>query len=147
MHQVEIAGRIFLEALQHGLEHLKRFLLVLDQRVVLAVAAQADALLEVIHAEEVVLPLLVDHAKHDHAFVMTHGLRADQLFFRVVTLLQLLKDGIAELLPVRGFGLHAFRNEIHAEVGEDCVFQSLDVPVGGVAFRRAIFFHQVAENS
>src|SRR6202035_209020 len=35
LHQVQIAGGVLLETLQHGLEHLKRFLLVLDQRIVL----------------------------------------------------------------------------------------------------------------
>jgi len=37
------------------------------QRIMLAVAAQADALFQVIHAEEVIFPLRVDHAEHDGA--------------------------------------------------------------------------------
>ena len=146
LHQVEIAGRVFLEALQHGLEHLKRFFLVLDQRIVLAIAAQADALLEVIHAQEVIFPLRVENAEHDHALVMAHGLGADQLFFRVVALFQLFENRIAEFLPVQVFRLHAFRNEIDAEASEDRVFQAFDVPVVSVALGRAILFHQVAEN-
>src|SRR5580700_4030693 len=95
LHQVEIARSVFLEALQHGLEHLERFFLVLDQRIVLAIATQADALLEMIHAEEVVFPLRVEHTEHDHALVVAHGLRADQLFFRVVTLFEFFKDRVA----------------------------------------------------
>ena len=39
LHEVEIARRVFLKALQHVLKHLKRFFLVLDQRIVLAIAA------------------------------------------------------------------------------------------------------------
>src|SRR5580692_867830 len=70
LHQVKIAGRVFLEALQHGLEHLERFLLVLDQRIVLAVAAQANALLEVVHTQEMIFPLRIENAEHDHALVM-----------------------------------------------------------------------------
>src|SRR3984957_8361401 len=73
LHQVEITNRVFLEALHHGFEHVEGFSLVLDQRIVLAISAQADALFEVIHAEQVIFPLLVDHAQHDHALVMAHG--------------------------------------------------------------------------
>jgi hypothetical protein len=57
LHQVEIADRVFLEALHHRFEHLERFFLVLDQRIVLAVAAQADALFQVVHAEQMIFPL------------------------------------------------------------------------------------------
>src|ERR1700733_14142421 len=77
LHQVKIAGRVFLEALQHGLEHFERFFLVLNQRILLAVAAPPNALLEVVHAEEVILPLGIEHAEHDHALVMPHPLGTD----------------------------------------------------------------------
>src|SRR5580692_1073282 len=77
LHQVKIAGRVLLKALQHGLEHFKRFFLVLDQRIMLAVTAQADALLEMVHAEEVIFPLRIEYAQHNHALMMAHGLGAN----------------------------------------------------------------------
>src|SRR5436190_11771299 len=46
-------------------EHFVGFLLVLDQRVLLAPRAIIDAVAELIEIVEVVLPLLVDHADRD----------------------------------------------------------------------------------
>ena len=48
--------------LDHLLEEIERLLLVLDQRIALAVAAQPDAFLEVVDRQQVVLPLLIDDA-------------------------------------------------------------------------------------
>ena len=56
----EVADDRALHAPGHLHEHLVAFLLVLLLRVLLAVAAQADALAQVVHREQVVLPLLVD---------------------------------------------------------------------------------------
>ena len=50
LHQVQIANRLFLEALHHLFEHVEGLALVLDQRIVLPVAAQADAFFQVVHA-------------------------------------------------------------------------------------------------
>ena len=46
---------------------VKLSLLVFDERIALAVAAQADAFLQVVEAVEVVLPLRVDDLQHDVA--------------------------------------------------------------------------------
>ena len=56
-------------------EHLEGFLLVGDERILLRVAAEADAFLEVIHREEVVFPEAVEDGEHDDALVVAHGLR------------------------------------------------------------------------
>ena len=53
-------------------EHLEGFLLVGDERVLLRVAAEADAFLEVVHGEEVVLPEAVEDGEHDDALVVAH---------------------------------------------------------------------------
>src|SRR6185369_3162055 len=39
LHQVEVARGVFFEALHHGFEHFKRFTLVLNEWIVLAVPA------------------------------------------------------------------------------------------------------------
>ena len=62
-HLEELLDHGLLEVVHHRLEHVEGFLLVLGQRVALAVAAKADALLEVVHVQEVVLPELVDAAE------------------------------------------------------------------------------------
>ena len=47
LHQVQVANRVFLEALHHRFKHFERLFLVLDQRIVLAVPAQPDSFLQV----------------------------------------------------------------------------------------------------
>ena len=79
-----------------------------------------------------VFPLLIEHAQHDHALVIAHGIGADQLFFRVVALFQLVEDGIAQFLPAQRLRLDPFGQNVHAEAGEDRVFQTLDVPIVGM---------------
>ncbi len=63
-----------LDPLLHRLEELVALLLVLVERVALAVAAQADALLEVVEGEQVVLPGVVDDAQQDVALEEAHQL-------------------------------------------------------------------------
>ena len=47
---------VFLEAHHHTFEHIEAFALVGDEWILLGVAAEADAFLEVIHGKEVILP-------------------------------------------------------------------------------------------
>src|SRR5262249_40049920 len=55
----QIADDLFVDAILHRLEEVEALFLVFDQRIALAVPAQADAFLEVIEAVEVILPLRV----------------------------------------------------------------------------------------
>ena len=50
----------------------------------LGVSAQADALFQVVHVQQVVFPLLIDDAEHQHTLVIAHGLGAKQFFFGLV---------------------------------------------------------------
>src|SRR5262245_62387056 len=76
----EIPDHLFLDARLHVLEEREALLLVLDERVALAVAAQADAFLEMVEAVEVVLPLLVDDLEHDIALDAPQQLSANDIF-------------------------------------------------------------------
>ena len=49
LHAEEVADGVFLEAHHHAFEHLEGLALVGDERVLLGVAAEADAFLEVVH--------------------------------------------------------------------------------------------------
>src|SRR5271166_952150 len=146
LHQVQVADCFLLEALHHGLEHVERFALVLHQRVMLTVAAQPDALAQVVHAEQVVFPLLVNHAEHNDALVVAHRVGANQLLFSVVTFFQLVEDGVAEFLTVQLFGFDTLGADIHPEAGEYLVLQALDVPILGVRFLCGVFVEQATEN-
>ena len=44
-------------------------------------------------------------------------------------------------------GLDSFRQNVHAEAGEDRVLQALDVPIFGMDFDRAELVHHIAENA
>ncbi len=79
LHAEEVAGGVFLEAQHHGFEHLEGLSLVGDERVLLGVAAEADAFLEVVHGEEVVFPEAVEDGEHDDALVVAHGLGAPRI--------------------------------------------------------------------
>ena len=80
LDEEEVAQGVLLDPVHHRLEHLVAFLLVFDQRVPLAVTPQADALLEVVHLEEVVLPLGVDDLEEDHPLELPHPLGPEELF-------------------------------------------------------------------
>src|SRR5271166_1185645 len=146
LHQVQVADCFLLEALHHGLEHVERFALVLHQRIMLTVAAQPDALSQVVHAEQVVFPLLVNDAEHDDALVMAHRVGPNQLLFRVVALFQLVEDGVAQFLTVQLLGFDAFGADVDSEAGEDLILQALDVPIFGMGFLISVFVEQAAEN-
>ena len=63
----EVAHHLLAHPVVHVLEEGVALLLVLDERIALAVAAQPDALLQVVEAVEVVLPLDVHDLQHDVA--------------------------------------------------------------------------------
>jgi hypothetical protein len=147
LHQVQIADGLFLEALHHLFEHVEGFALVLDQGIMLAVAAQPDALLEVVHVEEVVFPLRVEHAQHDHALVIAHGIRPDQSFLGVVALFQCVEDRVAQFLAVQRLRLHSLGQNVHPKAREHRVLQGLQVPILGMHLDRAVLVHQVAEDA
>ena len=57
---------------------------VLDERIALAVAAQADAFLQVVERVEVILPLLIDDLQHDVALDARQDVARHELFLVLV---------------------------------------------------------------
>ena len=102
----------------------------------LPVAAQADALFQVVHREQMIFPLPVDHAQHDHALVIAHGLGADQLLFRVVALFELLENRVAEFLAIHLLRLQSLGIDVDPEARKNRILQPFEVPVVGVRFRQ-----------
>ena len=82
--------------LVHGIdEYLERTVglgLVLNQRVALAKAAQADTGLEVVHFLQVVHPTRIDDAQHDLGIELAHQVLAQSLGLHVVALLNIGQD-------------------------------------------------------
>src|SRR5947199_1537057 len=87
-----------LETTHHRLEHVVAFFLVGLERLDLAVAAEPDALLQVVHAEEVVLPEGVQRLEHDELLQVAHDGRAELLLAPVVGLTDLLDEDVLERL-------------------------------------------------
>ncbi len=87
LHPEQEPDRVLLELQHHRFEHVEGLALVLHQRILLRIAAQTDAFLQVVHREQVVLPQPVDHAQHHHPLVVAHGRRAQNLLLRLVALL------------------------------------------------------------
>ena len=87
-HQApQVADDLLVDAILHRREEREALLLVLDERIALAVAAQADAFLQVVEAVEVVLPLRVDDLQHDVALDPVQDRRlGDQRFLLLVLL-------------------------------------------------------------
>src|SRR5574337_2182533 len=75
LHQA--LDRLLGDARLHGLEQLEALALVLDERILLAVAPEADPLLQVVHAQQVVLPLRVHHLQQHHPLQVPHHVGAD----------------------------------------------------------------------
>src|SRR5438876_544626 len=113
----------------------------------LAIAPETNSLFQVIHSKEVVFPLRIEHAEHDHALVVAHGIRPNQLFFCVVTLFEPFKNGVAQFLPIQRLRLDAFGKNVHTESSEDRIFQALQIPVFGMNFGRTVLLEQFTENA
>src|SRR5580698_9090849 len=75
-----------------------------------------------------VFPLAIEHAEQDHALVIAHRLRADNLFLRFVTRFELFKNCLAQLVAIELGNVNAFLRDVHAKVAEDFFLQSCGVP-------------------
>src|SRR5215469_8050874 len=145
LHAEEVPRRVLLEAEHHSLEHLEGLLLVRDQRVLLSVAAQADALLEVVHLEEMVLPQAVEHAEHHDTLVVAHRLRTEDLFLDLVAVAQLFEDGLSQLVPVQAGDIDLFL-PVNAELVVELRENRLGIPLVRMRLLRRVLVENVRED-
>ena len=143
---------VLLELHHHRFEHREGLFLVRHQRVLLRISAQADALLEVVHRQQMVLPEPIQNAEHDDALVVAHGGSAEDLLLDVIVLADFFEDGFAQLVP--GHLAHVDRAplpirrfvQFHAEhvirLGEDCVH----LPLVGMRLLRRVLVQNVRED-
>ncbi len=125
---------VLVHGVDEHLERAERLGLVLDERVALAEAAQADALLEIVHLLQVPHPTGVDDAQHDLAIELLHELVAQALGLGVVGLLHEREDLVAQL-GVRGV-LEGGRVRTAGEL-DDPLVQALEVALALVRVDRA----------
>src|SRR5437660_1096244 len=122
-----VTDDFLVHAVFHSLEERKALFLVLNQRIALAVAAQADPFLEMVEAVEVILPLLVDDLQHDVALDALQYFAADQFFFFVVRRDDFLPEQIANL--VRGPIVELHRGGINGEHAGRLAPERVEVPL------------------
>ena len=90
-----------LDLVKHGLEQLEGFFLVFLLGVLLGVAAQMNALAQVVHVGQVFFPVAVEDLQHQVLLDRTQGLGADLLFLAGVVRFQLLDDALGDALDVQ----------------------------------------------
>ncbi len=144
----EQADHFALDLLQQLGEQLERFLLVFLLRLLLRIAAQVDALAQVIHAPQVFLPVLVEHVEHHVLLQHAHGLATDlgflgleQLLDRLLHLRQDLRRVQLVLLLV-----HAHQRQLQRELGGQLGFQARQVPLVVDRIGRHEALHQVGHH-
>src|SRR4029077_1564802 len=127
----QLLDHVRLHAADQLLEQVVAFLLVLLQRVLLAVAAQPDALLQVVHAEEVVAPQVVERLQPDDALEVAHHRRGEGGLAFGVRLSHALDHQLLHLSGARHPGGDLGQVEPQVELREHRVVEGLQVPLVG----------------
>ena len=91
---------IVLDIGEQLLEEVVALRLVDDQRVLLGVRLQANALAQLVHLREVRDPQLVDHGQHDVPLDSPHDLGAEALFHLIVSRLGVLDQEIDQIIAL-----------------------------------------------
>src|SRR5690606_36967137 len=78
--------RVVLHAVERRAEHLERLALVLLLRVALRIAAQVNALTQIIERGDVLLPVQIELPQHDVLLELVDDLRSDLLDLALVIL-------------------------------------------------------------
>src|SRR5450755_3967939 len=125
--------RLFLDAVHHGVEHVKALTLVLHQRVPLRHGAQADALAQVIHLVQVLAPLTVQDGQHDLALEYAHDVGRQLLLAALVRVAGVLGDHLGDQVRrqarlVAGLLDHVVHGDGDREQLAECFPQLVQVP-------------------
>src|SRR5882724_6739634 len=122
----EALDDVVLHPLAHRLEELIALLLVLLERIALAVAAQADALLQVVEGQQVVLPGDVHGVEHDRPLEAADDLGlVPGLLVGVARLQRLVQPG-AQLLQAHLLQVARELLTAEVEIGEQLGAQGVD---------------------
>src|SRR4051794_15128630 len=140
----ELLDDVVLHPLAHHLEQVEALLLVLLERIALAVAAQADAFLQVVEGEEVVLPGHVHRVEHDGALEAADDLLGVAALLLDVALLDRLPEGIAQLVDAEM--VEAQIAGVDVEVGEHLGAQAGEVPFLRVGLLGAVEVQQPVDD-
>jgi len=131
------AGDIGAQLADQLLEQREGFGLVLVERVALAVAAQANDVLEVVEVGQVLAPLLVDHAQQEVLLHLAHLRRGEQLLAIGGARVGGVLDALEDLVRADAFlGRPGGDRQVEAQHILHLEGQGMDVPLVGVGLRR-----------
>src|SRR5882724_1110710 len=134
----EALDDVVLHPLAHRLEELIALLLVLLERIALAVAAQADALLQVVEGQQVVLPGDVHGVEHDRPLEAADDLGlVPGLLVGVARLQRLVQPG-AQLLQAHLLQVGRELLAAEVEIGEQLGAQAGEVPIARIVLVRTV---------
>src|SRR6185437_5949083 len=139
--------RVELHPIEHRREQLEGFALVLVAVILLRIAAQMDALAQVIHRRQMLAPMHVEHAQHDLALDVSHDRGSDALDLAGVGVARGLHYALAQrrLLELAlglepPLGIHC-----DVEVAPHGLLQTFKVPVVQAAARHDEAVNEVAD--
>ncbi len=139
--------------MHQGLEDLVGFALVLDERVALALGAQAHAFAQGVHVHEVLLPQAVDGLQHDAALHGVDAVGALALHFLGVELADFGDDGVLHHVGRHVVEVDVFLAEAQGEGGVEplqeirvaddarAVFVEVDLALEAHAFAQGVVEH------
>ena len=116
------------------IEHPRGFDLVFDERVALAVGAQADAFPQIVDRRQMLDPQPVHHVEHPDALEQPHLVMAELLLLVVIRGFGQLHQVIDHLFAV-GQPLDVLPREVlgHREDALDLLAESVQIPVAAIA--------------
>src|SRR5256886_5610918 len=134
LHAVDVGDDRGLDPIPELVEHLERFVLVLDEGIALPVRAEPDAFAEVLHLGQVLHPLPVDRAQHHVPFHHRHQVCAHLFDLAVIRLRGGRKEVLDETLgPVLQRLVRDLRARRQTQVRRQGLYPAVPVPVLGVA--------------
>ncbi len=142
------AHQLMLDLVEHGLEQLERFFLVFLLGVLLGVAAQMNALAQMVHVGQVFFPVAVEDLQHQVLLDRTQGLGADLLFLASVIRFQLLDDALGDALDVQAvvFVQPLTHRDIAAVFRLQAFLQPFHVPLVLHGARRHVAVHHLGNH-
>src|SRR5579871_3304489 len=133
LHGEDLLDHVGLHRAHQRLEHREAFLLIFDQRIELSVAAQADAFLEMVHREQMVLPQGIERLQHHDLFDLTHHRRRKLLLALLVERAHALSgdvDQVVRMIDRMPIGVLA-KIEMEMELLVEGILDRLPVPLLG----------------
>ena len=85
-HRKELLHDVLFNPMDHLFEHFEALFLIFLKRVLLSITPEPDALLQMVHIEEMIFPQAVDGLQHDDLFKLPQHRRAETPFLVFVGL-------------------------------------------------------------